>query len=571
MDNNAEPNKDARIRELESRLADLQAQCDKQQHALRQAKQQVLAANHTRTEFLTRMSHEIRTPMNAIIGMGHLLKDTSLNRKQKDYLKNINISAENLLQIIDEVMDFSKLESGKYLLENNHFDLDCIYEQLSNDFEERAADKGIELIFDISRKVPRFIKGDSRRLHQILHNLLDNAVKFTYAGQITIETRRCFQQGQSIELEFVVRDTGIGIPDEQQKHLFEPFMQADASTSRRAGGTGLGLSICKYLVAQMGGSLKLSSELGRGSEFIFTAFFNASQLGERTLHPEPQRYRDLRTLIVDDHAAARTVLKNTAESLQLQTETACSAEQALQMIRARATDPQSCFELVLMDYKMPGINGLEACQLINSQEDIPHKPKCVLISSYSHDEIADESPLLHTDGFIRKPVTPSRIFDVIALAFGESLFNEDPDEIPGGEQDRILSGARILLAEDNLVNQKVAVGMLAKKDVQVTLANNGVEAFQLLNEHKERHFDAILMDMEMPRMDGYQATSLIREGNHDCDIPIIAMTAHALQGDRELCLHTGMDDYLTKPVNPKLLYQTIAKHIVHRTTIQTRK
>lgn len=572
MDNDAKPNKkDARIRELESRLAELQQQCEEHQTELRTAKQQVLAANQTRTEFLTRMSHEIRTPMNAIIGMGHLLKDTSLNRKQKDYLKNINISAENLLQIIDEVLDFSKLESGKYLLENNHFDLDCIYEQLSSDFEERAADKGIELIFDVSRKVPRFIKGDSRRLHQILHNLIDNAVKFTDCGEITIETRRRFQKGQSIELEFVVRDTGIGISQEQQHHLFEPFMQADASTSRSAGGTGLGLTICKYLVAQMGGALNVSSDIGQGSQFVFTAFFNASQLGERTLHPEPQRYHDLRTLIVDDHPAALTVLKNTAESLQLKAETACSAEEALQMIRSRSGDPASCFELVLMDYKMPGINGLEACQLINSQDDIEHKPKCILISSYSHDEIAEESPLIYTDGFIRKPVTPSRIFDVIALAFGESLFNEDPDEIPAEEQDRILRGAHILLAEDNLVNQKVAVGILAKKDVQVTLANNGVEAFQILNEHKERHFDAILMDMEMPRMDGYQTTRLIREGDHDRDIPIIAMTAHALQGDRELCLHTGMDDYLTKPVNPKLLYQIIAKHIVHRTTIQTRK
>ncbi|WP_423894292.1 response regulator [Candidatus Pelagadaptatus aseana] len=559
------------VEELQARLDKLQQLYEANLLELREARQQTIAANQTRAEFLTRMSHEIRTPMNAIIGMGHLLKDTSLNRKQKDYLNNINISAENLLQIIDEVLDFSKLESGKYLLENNHFDLDCVFEQLSSDFEERANDKNIELIFDVSRRVPRFIKGDSRRLHQILHNLVDNAVKFTHGGEVTIETRKVKQTGQNIELEFAVHDTGIGIPADQQANLFEPFVQADCSTSRSAGGTGLGLTICKYLVGQMGGRIEMESEAGKGSHFCFTAVFNASQLGERTLHPEPQRYNNLRTLIVDDHPASLTVLKNTAEALQLNVDTASNAEEALQKIRTRAQDPDSAYSLVLMDYKMPGTNGLEACLQIKTDDGIITKPKCILISSYSHDEITEEYPLVRTDGFIRKPVTPSRIFDVIALAFGESLFNEAPEQIPEEEQNRILADAHVLLAEDNIVNQKVAIAFLKKKNIQVTLANNGVEAFDLLNQHNERHFDAILMDMEMPRMDGYQATRLIREGNHDREIPIIAMTAHALQGDRELCLQAGMDDYLTKPVNPKLLYQTIAKHIVHRTTIQTRK
>ncbi len=543
------------------------SQFKEDQAALRQAKIEATSANQTKNEFLARMSHEIRTPMNAIIGMGHLLKDTPLSQQQINYLNNIDESAESLLHIIDDILDFSKMESGKLILENNHLDLDNVLEQLSHDIKHKAEEKSIEVVFDIDHDVPRFIKGDSLRIQQVLFNLIDNAVKFTDdKGEVTIRAQKKSEDRDKVEIQFSIIDNGIGIEQSLLDSLFDPFTQADGSSSRRFGGTGLGLTICKYLVDQMDGLLDVDSTLGQGSLFTFTAKFNRSQMGERPVQAEPQRYNCLRTLIVDDHRSALEILKKTATSLKLITDTCESVKEALHKLELADADPTKRYQLILMDYNMPEISGLDGADLIIHNRDIKHKPKVILISNYRKSEISAKQPLKHIDGFISKPVTQSRLLDSVALAFGESLFEEPQDSNNRSKENpaqlhNVLDGINVLLAEDNIVNQKVAVGILKKKGVNVTIANNGKEAVERLYSHPEGSFSAILMDMEMPEMDGYQATRTIRQGHHCPKIPIIAMTAHAMPGDRERCLNTGMDDYITKPVKPQLLFSTLSQYV----------
>lgn len=533
----------------------------KSQEDLLNAKTQADAANRTKSEFLNRMSHEIRTPMNAIIGMGHLLRDTALSRQQTDYLGNIDQAANSLLHIIDKVLDFAKIDSDKIVLDNIHFDLDEVLANLAQTTDVDASNKKLDIVFDSDSKTPRFLRGDAVRLNQVLYHLINNAIKFSDRGEIIIKVRPKHNTKDYIELEFMVSDQGIGMTQAEVDNLFTPFTQADGSSTRRFGGTGLGLTICRHLVKLMQGSIGIDTQPGLGSNISFTARFEHSHIGSASITTQSRQFEGLRTLIVDDNDIARTVISRTTQSLHLRSDTACSAVDAVNKIEAAERDQHDPYQLVLMDWRMPEINGLEACAMIKADTVIKQHPAVVMVSAYRKDEVLDTNNKSDIDGFINKPVSQSRLFNTLAEIFSEQIHEpaQSVDSpLENSEIDELLNGRHLLLAEDNIVNQKVATGILKKKKVRLTIANNGREAIELMQQHNGQ-FDAVLMDIEMPEVDGFEATRTIRNSCHYPKIPIIALTAQALKGDRERCLNAGMNGYISKPVAPHKLYDTLAK------------
>ncbi|MGE5255102.1 MAG: response regulator [Hyphomicrobiales bacterium] len=538
---------------------------------LRQAQELAEAASRAKGDFLANMSHEIRTPMNAVLGMAQLALKTELTDKQRDYLEKIRTAGNSLLGIINDILDFSKIEAGKLAMESLPFNLDEVLDNLASLVTLKAHEKeGLEVLFNTAPEVPRALVGDPLRLGQILINLANNAVKFTERGEIVVSCERVRAGEKTVEVKFAVRDTGVGLTGEQQARLFKSFSQADTSTTRKFGGTGLGLAISKRLVEMMGGRIWVESVPGKGSTFSFTAVFGVGKEEIRSRHTPPPDLRGLKTLVVDDNSTSRDILQGMLESFSFKVGLAASGEEGLTEFEKSIAD--SGYDLVVLDWKMPGMDGIETARRIQKLAGPDRMPRIIMVTAYGREEIMRQAEKLGLDGFLIKPVSPSVMFDTIMQAFGKEAARPrkptEEKELPAAAYER-LSGAEVLLVEDNEINQQVALEILSGAGLKVTVANHGQEALDAVSSHD---FDAVLMDVQMPVMDGYTATRKIRElettrppaSNRKPSIdriPIIAMTAHAMAGDHEKSIAAGMDDHVTKPIDSSQLFSTLAKWV----------